>query len=76
MKTFDIDWFNASPKFARIAGVLVKPYNLFHRRLIATDNGIGRMWGIGLLQIGGRHLFYVGNDVKSPRVYIAFICIL
>lgn len=59
-----IEWFNASPPFRRLFGVLFKPYNLFNR------NGYDlKEWGFGLLQIGSGHLFYVG----TAGFYLLFI---
>lgn len=59
----DLKWFNASVQF-RIGKTPIKPYNLFNRR--SSD---GHFWGIGLLQIGARHLAYIGYD----RAYLGFV---
>lgn len=58
------DWFNASPRFVKVRGVNVRLWNLFNRNFVE-----GHWWGVGVLQIGSRHLFYVGHD----RVYIGFL---
>lgn len=50
------DWFNASAPFLRLGRRRVRLWNLFHRR---TD--WERHWGVGLLQIGQRHLLFVGH---------------
>ncbi len=49
--------FNISPRFIHTFGVIWKPYNCFNR---VTSDG-DHWWGIGLFQIQGRHLFYIGS---------------
>lgn len=58
----DLTWFNASLATFNVFGSNVKLYNLFNRQDIERGDGsIEHHWGIGLLQIGGRHLLYVGS---------------
>lgn len=54
-----LDWFNVSSPYWRIGRrrILIRPWNLFNRR---TNDG-DHWWGFGLLQIGRRHLFFVGH---------------
>jgi hypothetical protein len=51
----DLAWFNVSAPWMRIGRVNVKLWNFFNR--VSTD---GHWWGFGLLQIGKRHLLFVG----------------
>jgi hypothetical protein len=56
-----IKWFNfSSPYFSKtIYGkyLFIRLWNFFNR--VSKD---GHFWGIGLLQIGNRHLIYVGHS--------------
>lgn len=61
-------WFNAYPRFHRLRGVNWKPFNLFVRQ--GTGN-----WGIGLLQVRGRHLLYVGRTDGVTKAWVAFRCV-
>ena len=58
----DLEWFNANAGFrkSKIFGQHWKFFNLF-RRVNANMN----IWGVGLLQIGNRHLFYIGSNAFS-----------
>lgn len=55
----NLRWFNASPPWFRG----VRPFNLFNR--VCADGSL--YFGAGLLQIGTRHLFYVGRIVEDGR---------
>lgn len=62
-------WFNLSPDFIHWQLLskrmpLIKWWNLFNKH-----STWGHFWGIGLLQIGGRHLLYVGC---GPHVQTLF----
>ena len=64
----DLLWFNAGTRFYRFRGKNWKPYNLFIRC------GLGN-WGVGLLQVGRRHLLYVGRSDGQVKVWLGFVCI-
>lgn len=51
-----MNWFNLAIS-ARIFGRRILPWNAFNRR-----SAEGHFWGLGILQIGRRHLAYVGHD--------------
>ncbi len=52
----DINWFNLNPDFKRkVFGKNFKWFNCFRR--VSND---GTYWGIGIIQIGKRHLLYIG----------------
>jgi hypothetical protein len=53
-------WFNISTPHLVVRGVFLKLFNCFNRR--STD---GHFWGLGFLQVGHRHLFYVGHSGVS-----------
>ena len=53
----DPNWFNVSAPAFRSPIGRVRLWNLFRR--VSTD---GTWWGFGLLQIGSRHLLYVGEQ--------------
>lgn len=58
----DFNWFNLNPEFnGKVFGRNFKWFNCF-RRLV---EGNTLYWGIGLLQIGKRHLFYIGQSSIS-----------
>ena len=63
----DIEWFNANPGFRKWRGRNVKLWNLFRRK--------GLAWGVGLGQIDGTHLLYVGQrlDQGAPQTQV---CVL
>ena len=50
-------WFNLSPGSIRVLGKPVRFWNVFNRHC----KGGERFWGVGLLQIGNRHLFFLGH---------------
>lgn len=56
----DFNWFNVSSKMHRINNKHLRLWNLFHR-----DSKDGRYWGVGILQIGQRHLFYISYNAIS-----------
>lgn len=57
----DLQWFNLNPGFKRtIFGANFKWFNCFNR-----VNSIFHTWGFGIIQIGRRHLFYVGSNGVS-----------
>jgi hypothetical protein len=56
-----LSWFNISAPPTRPFGVFVRAFNAFNRRCADGDH----YWGFGLLQIGHRHLFYVGHSGVS-----------
>jgi hypothetical protein len=59
-----MDWFNIkSPAFV-VRGITIKLWNLFNRNYVD-----GHWWGAGILQVGSRHLLYIGHD----RMYIGFL---
>ena len=52
------NWFNLNPKpNLQIRGSYIKWFNCFDR-----DSNSGHFWGLGLLQINKRHLFYIGHS--------------
>lgn len=61
----NVRWFNASSPFfgKTMFGkyVFVRLWNLFNRR---TKDG-EHFWGIGVLQVGNRHLAYIGHGGTS-----------
>lgn len=65
-------FFNLHPSFFRIFSIKFKVYNLFHR--VLEDSG--RNWGLGILQIGGRHLFYMGVTESEFRLYFLFVMVI
>lgn len=71
---FDINWFNASPRFVRLFGVLFKSYNLFNRKYVATQGEpLRHDWGIGLIQFGAGHLFFIGRIENRIRLDLLFL---
>ena len=52
----DLMWFNASSRMHKS----VRLWNLFNRR--QSFGGGGWVWGVGVLQVGHRHLAYVGSQ--------------
>lgn len=52
-----LHWFNAGSPRLKIAGRNVWLWNLFNRHTSDGDH----WWGIGVLQIGQRHLLFVGH---------------
>ena len=52
----DLKWFNISPDFFKLFGQYIKLYNCFNR--VSNDGHFG---GVGILQVGRRHLFFVGS---------------
>lgn len=61
-KTLDPRWFNISAPLWRIKGQPVRLWNLFRR--YSTE---GHWWGVGLLQVGNRHLLFVGRVQGYPE---------
>jgi hypothetical protein len=53
--TFNPRFFNLSTPWWRIGRHHVRLLQVFNR-----DTTVGHFWGIGVLQIGHRHLLYVG----------------
>jgi len=51
-------WFNLSAPPFRVAGRRIRLWIIFNRVPRASTH----WWGIGLLQIGNRHLLYVGDQ--------------
>ena len=49
---FDMLWFNLKSPTFKVLGKTVKLWNLFNR--VSED---AHWWGVGLLQVGKRHLF-------------------
>lgn len=49
-------WFNWGAPAFRVAGRRIVLWNGFNR--LSTQ---GHWWGLGVLQIGNRHLLYVGD---------------
>ena len=58
-------WFNIGSPVFTIKGRYVRLWNCFNRRTSDGDH----WWGVGLLQVGNRHLVFVGYC----GVNIAFI---
>lgn len=58
----DMHWFNVSAKPQTIKGHTIRLWNFFKRRSTA-----GHWWGVGLLQIGTRSLFFVGRVQDYPE---------
>ncbi len=66
-------WFNIGAPMIRIdgptqRGIHVWLWSCFNRRCADGDH----YWGVGLLNINGRHLFYVGHeniDILFVRVW-------
>ncbi len=56
------DWFNLSAPMVKVGQRYVRLWNLFNRR--STD---GHWWGVGLVQIGTRHLAFVGREQGYPE---------
>jgi hypothetical protein len=54
---FDLDWFNVGSRVHKISGFNIWLWNCFRRKNEDFDN-----WGFGFIQIGDRHLFYIGWD--------------
>jgi hypothetical protein len=61
-------WFNVSAPYWRVTlpgrddRTGVRLWNLFRR--VSTD---GHWWGVGLLQVGQRHLFLIGRTSGYPE---------
>ncbi|MGH2352516.1 MAG: hypothetical protein ACRDI2_23790 [Chloroflexota bacterium] len=51
-----MNWCNLSAPWLRVGRLRIRLWNLFNRR--STE---GHWWGVGLLQIGQRHLLFVGH---------------
>lgn len=58
----NFNWFNLNPKFnGKLFGrYLFKWFNCFRRVSVG-----GTYWGIGILQVENRHLFYIGFNGMS-----------
>jgi hypothetical protein len=56
----NLQWFNASPEFIKIWKHNFKLFNLFNHRAKC-----GHYWGVGIIQVGQRHLFYIGDSGLS-----------
>ena len=57
----DLKWFNANPNLNRTKkGTYWSLFNLFNR-----VSNQGHFWGFGVLQIGSRHLFFIGSEGVS-----------
>ena len=69
-------WFNLSPHGILWRGYLIKPWNAFNRwfdpHWATQMNEPAHQWGFGLLQIGRRHLIYIGHD----SAYLLFVCLI
>lgn len=50
-------WFNVGAPLIRVGGRTVRLWNLFNRHTNEGDH----WWGVGLLQVNRRHLFFVGH---------------
>ena len=51
------NWFNLGFDFIKIFGKNFKFYNLFNNITKCGEH----FWGFGLIQLGQRHLFYIGD---------------
>lgn len=57
-----LQWFNASAPRLRVGRTIIRLWNLFNRVVLdKNDQPYQHWWGFGLLQVGTRHLFYVGS---------------
>lgn len=54
-------WFNLGGPCFKVGTRLVWLWNAFNRHTADGDH----WWGVGLLQIGNRHLLYVGHNGVS-----------
>ena len=71
-------WFNLScgtfgiwfPSLWRIGYVPIWPYNAFRR---VYDDASENCWGVGLLQVGGRHLLAVVSNSGKLQVDVCFV---
>jgi hypothetical protein len=54
-------WFNASSPALLVGNVYLRAWNVFNR--VCADGN--HYWGIGVLQIQRRHLFYIGDSAVS-----------
>ena len=54
---FDRHWFNLGSSFIKLGGENIKLWNFFNR--LSTQD---TWWGVGLLQIGTRHLLFAGHS--------------
>lgn len=63
-----LTWFNLHPDFFNVLGLRFKFYNLFYR---VFDEGW--CWGVGLIQINGRHLFYLGANEEKAQFRLLFL---
>lgn len=52
-----INWFNLGCPKIKVFGRNVWLWNCFNRKTSDGDH----WWGVGLLQVGSRHLFFVGH---------------
>jgi len=69
----DWHWFNASAPTWRVRGRVVRLWTLFKRR-----SNAGHWWGLGLVQIEGRHLLLVARTQGYPErevwsIYLGFL---
>ena len=55
-----LNWFNVGSPALLLNRLYIRAWNLHNR--VSTD---GHFWGIGILQISSRHLFYIGHDSVS-----------
>lgn len=56
-----IHWFNVSAPMLKVCDRYVRLWDLFKRR-----SASGHWWGIGIVQIGSRHLFFIGRVQGYP----------
>ncbi len=63
-----LTWFNLHPKFFHVLGLRFKWFNLFCR---VFDEGW--CWGVGLIQVNGRHLFYIGANEEKMQFRLLFV---
>jgi len=68
-----LDWFNLSSPGIVWRRRLIKPWNAFRRRYqgewAKANNEPALQWGFGVLQVGRRHLLYVGH----AYAYLLFV---
>lgn len=71
--SISLNWFNLSAPGIVWRCRLIKPWNAFHhvydREWARRAEEPARQWGFGLLQVGRRHLLYVGH----AYAYVGFV---
>jgi len=71
LRTIDRNWFNVGAKPLTVRGNTVVLWEMFKRR--STD---GHWWGVGLLHVNRRSLFFVGRVQGYPEREVWSVCLL